>query len=320
MAQSDALAALVEASCGGSAAAISTAALYPLEISRTRLVARTGSEFKRDTTLSVLKAIVDEGGVAALYQGLAAKCGHGIAQAFTYFYIYSFLKNAALSGAPGKTLGTLANLGVGYFAGIGNILVTSPLEVVATRMQMADGPVGVVAAVKQVLDVGGFPAFYKGMLASIVLCVNPAINLTVFDQLKAIVLKVLTKRSGKKVLALTAGQAFLVAVLAKSLATCVTYPYIRAKIIMQAATKGDGSGEATKGGSGAGKPVSRMSAVEVLRHIVRTEGVAGLFKGLQPQLFKSVLASALMLMLKERIFYYTKLFILMLARRKDVGK
>jgi len=43
-----------------------------------------------------------------------------------------------------------------------------------------------------------------------------------------------------------------------------------------------------------------------MQHIVRTEGMSGLFKGLQVQLVRSTLSSALMLMAKERVYFYTR--------------
>lgn len=42
-----------------------------------------------------------------------------------------------------------------------------------------------------------------------------------------------------------------------------------------------------------------------MHHIIRTEGVLGLFKGLRVQLLRSTLSSALMLMAKERVYFYT---------------
>ena len=52
-----------------------------------------------------------------------------------------------------------------------------------------------------------------------------------------------------------------------------------------------------------------------MQHIVRTEGLFGLFKGLQVQLLRSTLSSALMLMAKERVYFYTRRALLALARK-----
>ena len=48
-----------------------------------------------------------------------------------------------------------------------------------------------------------------------------------------------------------------------------------------------------------------QTALDVIHHIIRTEGVLGLFKGLRVQLLRSTLSSALMLMAKERVYLYT---------------
>ena len=72
--------------------------------------------------------------------------------------------------------------------------------------------------------------------------------------------------------------------LSKCVATLLTYPAIRAKVMCQSA-----GGESYGGALGA------------VRAVVRTEGPAGLYKGLSPQLLKTVLSAAVGLMLKERI-------------------
>ena len=84
----------------------------------------------------------------------------------------------------------------------------------------------------------GVAAFYRGLAASVLLCVNPAIYNTVFDQLKARLLARIEARSGgRRVVALSTVQAFVLGVIAKAIATLLTYPYIRAKMVMQAASR-----------------------------------------------------------------------------------
>lgn len=85
---------------------------------------------------------------------------------------------------------------------------------------------------------GGVAAFYRGLAASVLLCINPAIYNTVFDQLKARVLARAQARAGPhKVVALSTVQAFVLGVIAKAIATLLTYPYIRAKMVMQASSR-----------------------------------------------------------------------------------
>lgn len=164
----------------------------------------------------------------------------------------------------------------------------------------------------------------SGFGASVVLCINPAIQYTVFDQLKALILQRVAARHPGKRVALTTAQAFLLGAVAKAIATVVTFPYIRAKVVLQAAKAGRrtcsrdaaeagaaaGSGAGGGGGGGEGEqggaddPLRVLpsdSAPEVLRKLAAADGVHGWYKGMAPQLLKGVLAAALMLSVKERI-------------------
>ena len=97
----------------------------------------------------------------------------------------------------------------------------------ATRLQVADANASLLTIIQEVYHEHGLQGFFKGFSASVILCVNPAITNTVFDQLR---LRWLAT-SGTK--SLTAGQAFLLGVIAKVVATLCTYPLTRAKTIVQ---------------------------------------------------------------------------------------
>ena len=49
----------------------------------------------------------------------------------------------------------------------------------------------------------------------------------------------------------------------------------------------------------------QASTLDVLRNLVSTEGVSGLYKGIPSQMFRTVLATALLLATKERIAHAT---------------
>ena len=354
---------LEEATSAAAGAAVATTTLYPLELTKTRLVSQTGARHKGETTLSVLRQIVADNGVVGLYQGLGAKCAHSMLQSFLYFYLYTFAKKvmvarqrwaagraargaAAAAGASvaqaaadaaqaaaavPATLGTAANLVAGYAAAVMGTAVTLPLEVFTARYQVA----GKDTSAWKVFDAirgGGWHTFYTGFKASLFLCINPAINYTTFEQLKS---RWLRYTGAKR---LSVSQAFLLGVVAKitaTLATCVrvvcvcvwfvlgvltprpcgccfrchSYPQIRAKIIQQThvTPSGNASSAASKGADAADaadaeeQATAAGSVSDILRHIMATEGVTGLYKGLQPQLLRTVLASALMMTVRERV-------------------
>lgn len=343
---------VIQAASAGVGSAFSTAALFPVEFVKTRLQASSsGSVEQYRSSLDVVRRIARNHGLPGFYRGVSAKVVEQTARAVVYFYLYAWLSRRAASKG---SLSTAANLVVGYTAGVGGILLTSPFEIIATRLQTATGKgAAYLATARQLLAEGGVAAFYRsarprpcldlptcaahtavrrGLGASLVLCANPSIQYTVFDQLKALLLARAAARRGGDKGALTALQAFLLGALAKAIATVITFPYIRAKVVLQAADAGSqparkargeagkaavgqaaeaeggnagngaaGEGDREEGGEDPLRVDAADTAVEALRKLSVSDGVSAWYKGMAPQLLKGVLAAAIMLMVKERI-------------------
>lgn len=84
-------------------------------------------------------------------------------------------------------------------------------------------------------------------------------------------------------------------------------PGYRCKVMIQSAeSEGDGEDEA--------ELKARKTISGSLHAIWKKEGLMGFFKGLQPQILKTVLSSALLLMIKEKISKTT--WVLLLAVRR----
>ncbi|KAJ1560306.1 hypothetical protein HK405_007546, partial [Cladochytrium tenue] len=66
-------------------------------------------------------------------------------------------------------------------------------------------------------------------------------------------------------------------------------------------------------------PNSYRSVSDGFRKIARTEGVAGLYKGIQAKLLQSVLASAFTFAFKEE-FYTSAVWLLVLLRLREASK
>ncbi|KAK4405699.1 Peroxisomal adenine nucleotide carrier 1 [Sesamum angolense] len=107
--------------------------------------------------------------------------------------------------------------------------------------------------------------------------------------------------------ALSAFSAFVLGAVSKCIATCLTYPAIRCKVMIQSA-KSDEPEE------GKPQPKSRKTLSGTVHSIWEKEGILGFFKGLQAQMLKTVLTSALLLMIKEKIAKTT--WVLMIALRR----
>ncbi|KAF0694332.1 Aste57867_14785 [Aphanomyces stellatus] len=269
--------ALVEATAGSLGALFGVLALFPLDVAKTKQQAATDKSKKEERAPlpQLIQRIYEEEGVAGLFSGVGPKAAHTILSNFFYFYWYSWLK-----GAYERTRGPLttsANLAIGALAGAINMSITLPLDVISTRIQTSkDTTISALAVVRQMYAEHGLLSFWKGYVPSLVLVSNPSIFYTIFDRLKLRVAR-----------ELSAMEAFVLAAIAKSIATVVTYPVIRAKVIMQAeasSTKKDD-----------------VSMVQVLEQMWSQDGVAGLFQGCNAQLLNTVFKSALLLMTKEQI-------------------
>lgn len=72
--------------------------------------------------------------------------------------------------------------------------------------------------------------------------------------------------------------------------------------------------DSSRDGTKKTQPRSRKGISVVIRSIWRKEGIFGFFKGLEAQILKTVLSSALLLMIKEKITATT--WMVMLAIRR----
>ena len=93
---------------------------------------------------------------------------------------------------------------------------------------------------------------------------------------------------------LSAAEAFVLGAASKALATSLTYPAIRAKVLLQ--THQDEPGAPPAGGA---RPPGLLATA---RRVVQRDGAGGLYRGLRAQLLKTVLVAALQLMVKEKSF------------------
>ncbi|CAM9853733.1 unnamed protein product [Scytosiphon promiscuus] len=132
---------------------------------------------------------------------------------------------------------------------------------------------------------GGIGRFWRGFVPSLILTCNPAINYTAFDMLKALWLRrrhpdppaaaasaasgasagaAASARGGGAPGFLNPLEAFLVAAAAKSLATLITYPMIRAKVVLMTSPLltpiVDGADDDGDGNVGNARPLSLETA------------------------------------------------------------
>ena len=234
---------------------------------------------------------------------------------------------------------------MGAVAGIINNACTIPFDVVATNHQVSgldrknketgEADTSIFTTAKEVWRKGGLSAFWGGMAPSCMLVINPAINFAAFDRLKLVYNRTFKSGGGKRRLssaeaaAMSLGplEAFFLGAASKAIATSITFPLIRAKVLMMQAdnkkkkkktkTKTTRKGGGTSGAGGGtggrkGAPAEEeeeeedmkrqgMAFVEMLRDAINAEGIGGLYKGLGVQLSRSAVAAAIMFMTREQL-------------------
>ncbi|KAL3648938.1 NAD(+) salvage pathway protein [Castilleja foliolosa] len=301
---------LVEATSGAVGALVSTTVLYPLDTCKTKYQAenRAHHHQKYRNISDVMWEAISKGQALSLYQGLGTKNLQSFISQFIYFYGYSFFKRLYLRQRGSKSIGTAANLVIAAAAGACTAIATQPLDTASSRMQTSE--FGKSKGLWESLSEGSWSDAFDGLGISLLLTTNPSIQYTVFDQLKNRMLKGNLKKQGDDVSspeALSAFSAFVLGAVSKCIATCLTYPAIRCKVMIQSAKLEEN--EEVKTQSQARKTVSGT-----IYSIWEKEGISGFFKGLQAQMLKTVLSSALLLMIKEKIAKTT--WVLMIALRR----
>lgn len=252
---------------------------------------------------AALKEILDSAGALGLFAGVGPKCVETGTRNFIYFYIYESL-NTIVKSKLGKA-GTRGKLLLGYFAGVGTIISTMPLEVLSTQMQSEGAAgLGALAVTRKLLDKEGIAGLFRGFWFNILLCINPAIQNTCFDYMKAVVLMLRRRADPRRRAVLTALQAFLLGAVAKAIATGITFPLVRVKTLLQCAPAEDApAAQAAGDDHPAAAPVASKKKQESsdLGREGLARRLAQLYRGINSALWKSVLQAALLYMTKDQM-------------------
>lgn len=157
---------------GGSAGGCQVVFTNPLEIVKIRLqvqgealkaAAREGEEVTKRSAMWIVRHL----GLVGLYKGASACLLRDMPFSAIYFPTYSHLKRDYFGESPTKKLGILQLLTAGAIAGMPAAYLTTPCDVIKTRLQVEarKGDVaytGLRDAASKVWRDEGFKAFFKG--------------------------------------------------------------------------------------------------------------------------------------------------------------
>ncbi|XP_008328045.1 peroxisomal membrane protein PMP34 [Cynoglossus semilaevis] len=282
---------LVHAVAGAMGSVTAMSVFFPLETAKIRL--QVDEKRKSKSTPAILAEIVQEEGLESLYRGWFPVISSLCCSNFVYFYTFNSLKRL-LPGPgwsrPGK------DLLMGMAAGVVNVILTTPMWVVNTRLKLQGVKFrnedlhqthykGIFDAFSQIIASEGVGSLWSGTLPSLLLILNPAVQFMSYEAMK--------RKMGHRGRRISSAEIFLIGAVAKAVATTATYPLQTVQAILRFGQyKDDGKG---------GLSGSILKVVSLFMDRIKKYGFLGLYKGLEAKLLQTVLTAALMFVVYEKI-------------------
>jgi len=279
--------------CAGACGGVSAISVfYPLNIVRTKL--QTDDINAKERSIStVITDILREEGLQGLFKGykgqvIALGCSN-----FIYFYTYSMIK-LIIQKKTSKVITPFTNLAVGAVAGVVNVLMTTPLWMVSTQLQVQarkgtkagmEPYKGMWDGLVRCYNAEGIEGLWKGLVPNLALVSNPTIHFFVYERLRIVMSKIAAKRGS----GITSFEFFCMGAMAKAVATVLTYPVQLAQSQLRNDRKSADGKRKFKG------------TIDCLAKIYHKSGVKGLFRGMFAKLWQTVLTAAFQFMAYEKV-------------------
>jgi solute carrier family 25 folate transporter 32 len=245
-------------------------------------------------------------GWLGLYAGLSPALAGGTLAWGLYFACYNRAKAryARWRDVPGAQLPPAAHLAAAAEAGAAVAVLTNPIWVAKTRLQLQRRPgalgappadaaryTGLVHALRRIAADEGLRGLYRGLGPSLALVSHGALQFTAYEALKKRALAAEAGAGGGDDARLSAAAASAIGVASKLLASGATYPsqVLRARLQQRRECAPAGAAE----GAGEG-------AWATLRGLLRREGLRGLYKGWVPNVLRVLPSSALTFLVYEK--------------------
>ncbi|CCW72053.1 unnamed protein product [Phytomonas sp. Hart1] len=259
---------------GGLAGLCSTCITNPLDTIRVRLSSGSSATGKSHKSLiRTTRELFEEGILHAFSRGLGANIMASMPSNAIYLPTYHFLKRKMEAYGVNTEIRPM-------ICACGSVMVTNytlaPLFVVRTRVQV-DTKISIRAVFLDVLRRDGPRGFYRGTVTNVLgRFVEESVFWTVYELLKRITNEgTFTERNF-----VWASAAMLsLTVVGKLAATCVAYPYNVMMNHMRTVNKLTGKHDYVHVGP-------------TIRHIYRSDGILGFYKGLSPQIMRNLISKA----------------------------
>jgi len=140
--------------------------------------------------------------------------------------------------------------------------------------------------IKHIIKEEGIFAFFKGVVPSIIMTINPVIQYIIYEYLK---IKFLHNDG-----TLSSGNILWISILSKFVTTLVTYPMLTIKTLFQSNEK------------------STSDIIKVIEELILNKGIKGLFDGLSAKLAQTLINNAITMLSYEKLQNLLKLLILLI--------
>ena len=303
---------VVESTAGFSAGIVSTLAVHPFDIVKTRLQIEQNERSRAGGSLRVMRRIAHEGMdvstngrvrvsglVQNFYRGLMPNMiGNSVSWAL-YFLFYQNVKDLIRAGRsrtnPATKLGKQELRSGDYFvasglAGVLTAVLTNPIWVIKTRMLSTarNTPGAYTSTIQGAASLyrdEGVRGFYRGLIPSLFGVSHGAIQFMAYEQLKNYF--ALSIRGGSKD-GLTNLDFLGLSAASKMFAGSITYPYQ----VVRARLQTYDAGEKYKG------------AWDVMRKVARREGIQGFYKGMGPNIVRVLPSTCVTFLVYENVKFY----------------
>ncbi|CAJ1327005.1 unnamed protein product [Effrenium voratum] len=274
---------LANALSGTVGSVLAEAVLFPVDT--IKLKVQTASATNAQGFLATLISFLRKAGIQGLYRGIGAALIKESVHSLNYWIFHGTLFRLFTEFDDTSATAPMRRLVLNLLSKQLNWLCTVPFEVISSVNQLSDKSPGFAATAHMLYKEGGLGAFYRGLTVSLILAINPAIMNTLITSILRI--RAMVRQScGEDHLDARDHSAAVVGgitALSKTIATILTYPLIRAKVLQQTAASQY---------AGAAFP-------EVLRRVLMTEGIGGLYQGMLAMSYKTILWNSLMMVFKH---------------------
>lgn len=335
---------------GFGAGVAATVVLHPIDLVKVRLQAQEGASTSGSGgraphakglpqyrgTVHALRTIVRVEGWRGLYSGLLPSAIGSSVSWGLYFFAYNHAKERWHASQGGADLEAWQHLVSAAEAGAVVSLLTNPIWVLKTRLQLQPGGgmkpsaalraradahagreryLGLYNAAQSVWAREGIGGFYRGIWASLLLVSHGAFKFMAYEGLSRWVREQHVRGAGADdpVAPLSSLEISSIGAASKLFATAITYPtqVVRTRLQQRSNT----TTTTTSGGSGRDKglrrDLARGSAMDraprykdtasAFRLIYVREGLAGFYKGMVPNVLRTTPQAAIMFLAYEKI-------------------